>query len=155
MQITLEQIDLIRKRTNAGYMQAKQALEMSNGDVVEALAYIEQSGGGANKKFADPQGFIEKIKQLVHKGNISKFVISKDGKSILNIPVNVMIVASIVAIHLVIISLLAALVFGCKFSIDTSAVRKSQSADIVPLSKTYNTDEMKSDLRNNNDNTQL
>lgn len=154
MQITLEQIDLIRKRTNAGYMQAKQALEMSNGDVVEALAYIEQSGGGTNKKFADPQGFIEKVKQLIHKGNISKFVISKDGKSVLNIPVNVMIVAAIVAVHLVIISLLAALIFGCKFSIDTSAVRKAQNADIIPVTKTYSTQEMKPDL-NNDDNTQL
>lgn len=151
MKITLEQIDLIRKRTNVGYMQAKQALEMSNGDIVEALAYIEQTGG-TTRKLSSPEGFIDKIKQLIHKGNITKLVISKDAKTIINIPVNLVIVAAIVAIHFVIISMLAALIFGCKFTIDSSAVKKSPNADIVPVNKTYETNDMNPTMNNNDDN---
>lgn len=151
MKITLEQIDLIRKRTNVGYMQAKQALEMSNGDIVEALAYIEQTGGAA-KKLSSPEGFIDKVKQLIHKGNITKLVISKDAKTIINIPVNLVIVAAIVAIHFVIISMLAALIFGCKFTIDSSAVKKSPNVDIVPVNKTYETNYMNPTMNNNDDN---
>lgn len=151
MKITLEQIDLLRKRTNVGYMEAKQALEKSNGDIVEALAYIEQTGG-TTKKLSSPEGFIDKVKQLIHKGNITKLVISKDAKTIINIPVNLVIVAAIVAIHFVVISMLAALIFGCKFSIDSSAVKKSPNVDIVPAAKTYETNEMDSVMKNNEDN---
>lgn len=154
MKITLEQIDLLRKRTNVGYMQAKQALEMSNGDIVEALAYIEQTGGAA-KRLSSPEGFIDKIKQLIHKGNITKLVISKDGKTIINIPVNLVIIAAIVAIHFVIISMLAALIFGCKFSIDASAVKKSQNVDIVPVQKTYENNDVNSSMKNSDDNIKL
>lgn len=40
--ITLEKIDIIRERTNVSYAEAKKALEIADGNVVDALIYIEE-----------------------------------------------------------------------------------------------------------------
>ncbi|MDF2595632.1 MAG: hypothetical protein K0R69_1973, partial [Clostridia bacterium] len=40
--ITIEQIDLIMARANVSYAEAKSALEQTNGDVVEALLFLEK-----------------------------------------------------------------------------------------------------------------
>ena len=45
-EITLEKIDIIRERTGANYSIAKEALELSEGNVVDALIYIEQNNEG-------------------------------------------------------------------------------------------------------------
>ena len=42
MSINLEQIDELRKRAKVSYEDAKNALEESAGNFVEALAYIEK-----------------------------------------------------------------------------------------------------------------
>lgn len=38
--ITLEKVDMIRERTGVSYEKAKEALEVCEGDVLEALIYI-------------------------------------------------------------------------------------------------------------------
>ena len=40
-EITLEKIDIIKERTGVSYTDAKEALEECDGDVVNALIYIE------------------------------------------------------------------------------------------------------------------
>ena len=42
MKITLEQIDFLRERANVSYKEAKEALEQSEGDMVEALVMLEK-----------------------------------------------------------------------------------------------------------------
>jgi len=39
---TLQDIDLVRERMGVGYAQARDALELSEGDVIGALAIVEQ-----------------------------------------------------------------------------------------------------------------
>ena len=73
MKITLEQIDLVRKRTNASYKEAKEALERFDGDVVEALAYLDESGKAPKTEFGSRRAFMDKVRDLIHKGNITKF----------------------------------------------------------------------------------
>ena len=46
--ITLEKVDAIRERINVSYEKAKEALEIAEGDVLEALIYLEK-----DKKLAD------------------------------------------------------------------------------------------------------
>ena len=41
--ITLEKVDMVKDRTNVTYEEAKEALEFCNGDVLEALIYIEKN----------------------------------------------------------------------------------------------------------------
>jgi hypothetical protein len=60
---------------------------------------------------------MEKIKALVKKGNVSRILISKDEKELVNIPVNVGIVGGVVGLAaakwVVIAAVLATVGFGC------------------------------------------
>ena len=47
MELTLEQIELVKDRTGASYKEAKEALEFAGGNVVDAIIYIEDSIDGA------------------------------------------------------------------------------------------------------------
>ena len=40
MEITLEKVDQVRERTGVTYAEAKNALEVANGDVLEAIIYL-------------------------------------------------------------------------------------------------------------------
>ncbi len=44
MQISLEKIEQLRERTGISYAEAKEILEKVNGDLVEALIYLEERG---------------------------------------------------------------------------------------------------------------
>jgi len=41
--ITIEQIDELRKRLDVTYEEAKEALEACNGDMLEAIIYLEKT----------------------------------------------------------------------------------------------------------------
>jgi len=41
---TLEQVEKLRERANVGYDEAKAALDATNGDILEALIYLEKQG---------------------------------------------------------------------------------------------------------------
>ena len=60
---------------------------------------------------------MESLKALVKKGNVSRIVIAKDGKELVNIPVNVGIVGGVVGLAaakwVVIAAVLATVGFGC------------------------------------------
>ena len=115
MQITLEQIDLLKKRANVGYREAKEALEKCNGDIVEALAYLEEENRikpeGMNIKNSS---FFTSIKNFISKLNKIKVIITKNDKTVLDIPSTIAIILTIVATPFVIASLIIAVVLGCK-----------------------------------------
>jgi len=50
--ITLEQVDKLRKRANVSYAEAKEALEKCNGDLLDAMVFLEQQG-----KTSPPENF--------------------------------------------------------------------------------------------------
>ncbi len=41
MEITLEKIDSLRERANVGYAEAKEALEQNDGNMIDAIIYLE------------------------------------------------------------------------------------------------------------------
>lgn len=63
------------------------------------------------------QTIVEKVKELVRKGNVSRIVVRKGERVIVNIPVNVGIVGGVVAIAsakwVLLASVLATVGFGC------------------------------------------
>lgn len=97
-EITLEKIDLVRERTGASYADAKQALETCEGNVVDAIIYMEK-----NKKstldniYSSKDEFLTWIKDLINKGNITKIRVKKDDKVLVDMPVNAGIAVGIVA----------------------------------------------------------
>ncbi|KHD15715.1 DUF4342 domain-containing protein [Clostridium butyricum] len=107
--ITLEQVDVVRERCNVSYAQAKEALEACNGDVLEAIIYIEQNQKKENENSETKDNeytfnaismeeLKNLIKGLIEKGNVTRIKIKKDDKEILDIPVNAGIAASVIAI---------------------------------------------------------
>ncbi len=97
-EITLEKIDLVRERTGANYSDAKEALEACEGNVVDAIIYMEK-----NKKstldniYSSKDEFLTWIKDLINKGNVTKIRVKKDDKVIVDMPVNAGIAVGIVA----------------------------------------------------------
>jgi hypothetical protein len=113
MKVTLEQIDELRKRANVGYKEAKEALEMFDGDLVEALAYLD----GEKKTKADGingSDILGKIKSLISKGNKIKLKISKNDTPIINVPITLVILVGIFIFPFLAASLILAVVTGCK-----------------------------------------
>jgi uncharacterized protein YjbJ (UPF0337 family) len=88
-EITLEKVDLIRERTGANYAEAKEALEVCEGNVVDALVYIEsKKASTTNDLYTNKDEFVNWVKELIRKGNITRIKIKKDEKVLADIPVN-------------------------------------------------------------------
>ena len=121
MEITLEKIELVKDRTGVSYKEAKEALEAADGSVVDAIIAIEETVdvNKNNKAGEFVNETMEKIKELVKKGNISKISVKRDDETMVNIPVNVGIVGTIVAPWGVVAAAIAAFGFKCKIELTT------------------------------------
>jgi hypothetical protein len=121
MDITLEKIELVIDRTGVSYKEAKEALEAANGNVVDAIISIEETMnmGAKGKMGAQSSQIIDKLKELVRKGNVSKIVIKKDGEQILNLPVNVGIVGTVIAPWAAVLGVIAAFGTRCVIEVIT------------------------------------
>ena len=97
MEISLEKIELVKDRTGVNYKEAKDALIKADGSVVDAIIMIEDEIDLAPKSKAGDQAshLIDRLKQLIKKGNVSRIVVKKDEEIILNIPVNLGIVGAV------------------------------------------------------------
>lgn len=122
MKITLEMVDKVKERSNVSYQEAKEALEFSNGDVLDAIIYLENKNKKEDnynytfeeknnyKKTETVEEFKTWLKDLIEKGNVSRIKIKKDEDVIVDVPVNAGIAA--VIIGLVMPPILAALVIA-------------------------------------------
>jgi polyhydroxyalkanoate synthesis regulator phasin len=134
MEITLEKIELVKDRTGVSYKEAKEALEAADGSVVDAIIAIEETVNiKQNSKVNDvADETIAKIKELVKKGNVTKISVKRDDETIVNIPVNVGIVGTIVAPWGIIAAAIAAFGFRCQIELtkdDGSVVDISERAE--------------------------
>ncbi|MDY6230784.1 DUF4342 domain-containing protein [Peptostreptococcus porci] len=98
--ISIEKVDAVLERVPfATYKEAKEALEKTNGDVLEAIIFIEEKyiDPFDDEKFEDFEEKIshegEKLKdqlsELIRKSNVIRVKVEKEGKSILNLPLTV------------------------------------------------------------------
>lgn len=118
MEITLEMIEQVKDRTGVSYKDAKEALERTNGSVVDAIIDIEES---LDEEKVDEEActridLVNRVKELVKMGNVSKIVVKKDGEVVLNLPVNVGIIGVVVAPWVSVAAVIAA--FGTKCVIE-------------------------------------
>lgn len=119
MEITLEKIELVKDRTGVSYKEAKDALEAAEGSVVDAIIAIEETVDEkpAKKVNEAANETVDKIKEVVKKGNISKITIKKDDEILLNLPLNAGIVGALVAPWGVIAGVIAAFGFKCQIEL--------------------------------------
>lgn len=140
MEITLEQIDLLRKRANVSYKEAKEALEKCGGNIVEALASLEEENKiKPEKDCCGHSSFFQKTKNIIGKLNRISFKISHDEKTILNIPLTIALILAIFAMPLSVAMLLLAMFTGCKIRFHKSNGEEcSINKNIENISSTVN-----------------
>ncbi len=128
---TIEDIELIRRKSGISYQEAVALLDYHNGNVARALVDLERNGriggeqsaprsgksGGKSASGAssatDGKGA---FMNLIHKLYRSRVKINKDGTLILNLSLLFSILSVIISPHLVIIGVIVCLVLGYKFS---------------------------------------
>jgi len=119
MSISLEQIEALRERAHVSYEEAKDALEKCNGDIVEALVYLEKNNKIKEEKVNSKCSSLwDKFLALIRKGNNTKFVIKKKDREIISMPVTVTIIATVIAPHFAVIGLIIALITGHRIKIE-------------------------------------
>ena len=127
MQITLEAVEKVMELTGVDYAAAKEALVKADGDVDEAVKLITPDEKADDKV----KETVDKIKAKVKEGNVDKIQISKNGETVLSLPVNIGIIGGIVGLAAApwafIAVTIAALGFGCKIEI----VKKDGTTDEI------------------------
>jgi hypothetical protein len=120
MEITLEKIELVKDRTGATYAESKAALEAAEGSVVDAIIALEEE---KNKEHDKVDGaslkdspIFAKMKEIVDKGNVSRILVSKGGKTIVNFPVTAGVIGAVLVPWGAIFGIVAAM--GTQCSID-------------------------------------
>ena len=110
--ITLEKVDKVIERTSVTYKEAKEALENADGDILDAIILIEEKNNSeileenlkVDEKKLKKEESVEEFKgfimSLVNKGTVSRIKIKKEDNTLLDLPVNAGIAASIIAITL-------------------------------------------------------
>ncbi len=119
MEITLEKIELVKDRTGVTYKEAKEALESADGNVVDAIIAIEETIDQKSPKKLGGSGeaLVAKMKEVVKKGNVSKILVTRDGETLVNIPLNVGVLGTVIAPWGMIVSIVAAFGFKCKIEL--------------------------------------
>ncbi|MBP3886340.1 MAG: DUF4342 domain-containing protein [Cellulosilyticum sp.] len=115
--ITLEQIDLIMQRANVSYQEAKEALEHCNGDLVEALLYLEKTERIQTHKYKKETTTTDKVTSFIDKLNATTFIMKKKERIYVNVPLSVALIAIILCFHVSIGSIIIALIFGVRIAI--------------------------------------
>lgn len=114
--ITLEQIDLLMNRAQVSYTDAKEALEATNGDILEALLWLEK-----NKKVntsSTPSDLSSKAGHFIDKLNKTRFKMFKKHVIYVNIPLSIALLLIIPTFYVSIIALLISLIAGVKVELE-------------------------------------
>lgn len=120
--ITLEKIDVIRERTGVSYKEAKEVLEKHDGNLVDALIYLEENQKSWTENITSNinntgDRILEALREALRKGNVTKIVIRKDGETIMNIPVTAGAIGAVLSPPITAIGVTAALVSKCTIEI--------------------------------------
>jgi len=130
MSISFEQVEELKKRANISYEEAKLLLEKHNGSMVDALIELEK-----RKKIKPPADhtgkYFSRLKRLFAEGNRTKFVVTKGGEIVANVPVNYLLLVLIMGFHLAVFSLVLIFITGCKMSIKKSEGKVMDVDDVI------------------------
>ncbi|MCX5780648.1 MAG: DUF4342 domain-containing protein [Firmicutes bacterium] len=135
MTINLESIEILRERANVSYEEARAALEACDGNVVDALVYLEKQ----NKLKPPPRntggqsspGFWAAFNKYLKISNETKFVVSKNGSVVLDLPLTIVILLTIVFAPLAIFGFLAALFTNHRIRLEKPGTKD------MPINKTF------------------
>lgn len=134
MDITLEKIDIIRDRTGVTYKEARDALNAANGNVVDALINIEESGSRKWTETVSVKGneVVDRLKTILKSGNVNRIRIKKDDNLILDIPVTAGAISAVVLPQLTALGTALALMSRCTIEVER------QNKDVINVNNVIN-----------------
>lgn len=141
MTARLEQIEMLRAKANITYEEARDALNNSSGDIVEALIYLEKQNKtkSSSNEECSSSDWGAKLKKLVKTCNETRLVISKKGNTILNLSLTIVIIAAVFALPAVLIGLLAAMLTLHKIRLERPGAADSKiNKTLDSINKTVN-----------------
>ncbi len=128
---TIEDIELIRRKSGISYQEAVALLDYHNGNVARALVDLERNGRidpDADRTYQKPRGAQGGKPGAAGKGNAvidlltkayrARIKVSKDATPVLNLSVLFSILSVLISPHLVIIGVIVCLILGYKFSFE-------------------------------------
>lgn len=153
MEITLEQVEKLRARSNLSYEEARKLLEQWNGSVLDALIDLERRGrvgggdGGAwtgtdpgqeppiytpvpvdtvtgstwENFWKDAKSLFGRCWEVVRHCNLYQLQIMREGKTMTEMPMWVLLVMLLVAPWVAVPLLVAGLILGCQYRIKKEA----------------------------------
>lgn len=132
-EITLEKIDIIRERTGVSYREAKEALERSGGNVLDALVELEakRPGGWTEEFTVKSSEVMDKVKEFIHQGNVTKIRVKQDGKTLVEIPVTLGAISAVFLPQLAALGVLVAVFKRCTIEVVRSD-GGSEETDVRP-----------------------
>lgn len=143
--ITLEKIDQVLERVpSASYKEAKEALVVTNGNIVDAIIYLEQNKKSTKVKTKakekmenalgkDAEEMKYQLKEMLKRSNVIRIVVEKDNKTIMNIPLTVGVVGLALGPLVTLVGLSAA-VIG-KFNIKVENEEDKTVVDLGELNE--------------------
>ncbi|GAA0862561.1 DUF4342 domain-containing protein [Paraclostridium tenue] len=143
--ITLEKIDQVLERVpSASYKEAKEALVVTDGDILDAIIYLEQNKKSTKVKTKakekmenalgkDAEEMKCQLKEMLKRSNVIRIVVEKDNKTIMNIPLTVGVVGLALGPLVTLVGLSAA-VIG-KFNIKVENEEDKTVVDLGELNE--------------------
>lgn len=135
METELEKLDLLRQRFNLSYKDAKEALDLAGGDVVQALIQLEdhnKTAGWSEKFEGKGKQMAGQLRAVWNKSKKTKIRLKKGDKTIVEIPASVGalgILGVLASTELAIIGFLgAATAMAKKYSLEVD--KKQEQTDL-------------------------
>ena len=125
MKVTLEQIDELRSRVNVSYEEAKRTLEKNEGDLIKSIIELENKKKNKNSRNTNFTSFTNRLLAL------KMSVKDKEGKTMMDIPLVIVLFAFLMSFWTVIILLALAVFTSCKIKI----YRDKNSINVSNLKK--------------------
>lgn len=118
-EITLEKIDIVRERIGVSYREAKEILEKNNGNVIEALVDAEnkKQNNWTEEFSVRSNEVMDKVKELIHEGNVNRIRIKNDGRTLVEIPVGLGAIGAVVLPQLAALGVLVAVFKRCTIEV--------------------------------------
>jgi|GEM_PF-1798772 len=136
MNITMEQINNLRSRANVSEEEARQALEKNNGNIIDAIIYLEsgksyvrdeeeepratkQCGSRKRKDYQQGSGddFLTSLKKVFTAMNETRVIVYDEEKTIVNVSMTITVLMGLFAFPLTATLAIIALVTGYKFKL--------------------------------------
>lgn len=140
-----EKVEKLRERANVTYEEAKEALEKSNNDILDAMIYLERNGKVSEPKTTQYTTQAEKVNALeatmcqedekecfkdkmksfgewcmkwIEKGNKNYFHVRRNGEEVFSLPVTILVVLCLFAFWCVVPLLIVGLFFSFRYSFE-------------------------------------